>query len=85
MKNHKQTLKSYKSYIKRVVKILKAEFEEAVDREEEMQANKDEARMLFYSGVRHGYYCALETLRLQAKVAFLLPLKELGLEDEIPV
>lgn len=70
-----------------IVESMKEEYKRTLeDYESEVRkhGSHDHPDQAFQSGVRHGYYSALERLR-NCVASFNVPLEELGLNDEIPL
>ena len=76
--------KTYEYYLLSNVYLFKEKFNNAVYLESLQQEKGEEQGTILSCGHRHGLYCALETLRNMA-IVFALPLKKIGLKDEVPV
>ncbi len=74
----------YKLCLSEFVEQLKEEYEEKIVECIKTQERSDKVNLAFNSGIKHGYYCALETLRNYAS-GFSLSLEEIGLKDEIKI
>jgi len=80
-----KNIDSYENYLFECTEQLKEEYQDAIlEEEKEIKKGKKEAERSFETGVRRGYYLALEILRNQA-VDFQIPLENIGLEEEIEI